>query len=74
MFRYLLLAEVLEVGVVEVHEGVLEPSDPSGTLLNLNPIRNCTRNKLRFFFMFGSYLPTLHRLALSASLRVSMMV
>ena len=27
MFIYLLLAEVLEVGVVEVHEGVLEGSD-----------------------------------------------
>ena len=46
MFRCLLLAEVLEVGVVEVREGALEPS---GNLLNLNPIRNCTRNKLRFF-------------------------
>ena len=50
MLRYLLLAEVLEVGVVEVHEGALEPSDPSGNLLNLNPIRNCTRNQLRFIF------------------------
>ena len=33
MFRYLLLAEVLEVGVVEVHEGVLEGSDQPGTIL-----------------------------------------
>ena len=30
MFIYLLLAEVLNFGVVEVHEGVLKPSDPSG--------------------------------------------
>ena len=33
LFRYLLLAEVLEVGVVEVHEGVLEGSDQHGTIL-----------------------------------------
>ena len=33
MFSYLLLAEVLEVGVVEVHEGVLEGSDQPGTIL-----------------------------------------
>ena len=33
MFRYLLLAEVLEVGVIEVHEGVLEGSDQPGTIL-----------------------------------------
>ena len=28
LLRYLLLADVLEVGVVEAHDGVLEPSDP----------------------------------------------
>jgi len=33
LFRYLLLAEVLEVGVIEVHEGVLEGSDQPGTIL-----------------------------------------
>ena len=33
MLIYLLLAEVLEVGVVEVHEGVLEGSDQPGTIL-----------------------------------------
>ena len=33
LFRYLLLAEVLEVGVVEVHEGVLEGSDQQRTIL-----------------------------------------
>ena len=33
MFRYLFLAEVLEVGVVEVHEGVLEGSDQPETIL-----------------------------------------
>ena len=33
MFRYLLLVEVLEVWVVEVHEGVLEGSDQPGTIL-----------------------------------------
>ena len=35
LFRYLLLAKVLEVGVVEVHEGVLEGSDQHGTKLKL---------------------------------------
>ena len=34
LFRYLLLAEVLEVGVVDVDEGVLEVSGVSGTRLN----------------------------------------
>ena len=33
MLIYLLLAEVLEVGVVEVHAGVLEGSDQPGTIL-----------------------------------------
>ena len=42
MFRYLLLAEVLEVGVVEVHEGVLEGSDQHGTILKQILIQNCT--------------------------------
>ena len=32
MFRYLLLADVFEVGVVEVYKVVLGPSDPSGNL------------------------------------------
>ena len=33
LFRNLLLAEVIEVGVVEVHAGVLEGSDQPGTIL-----------------------------------------
>ena len=37
------ISQFVEVGVVEVHEGALEHSDPSGNLLNLNPIRICTR-------------------------------
>ena len=35
---------------------VLEPCDPSGNLLNLNPFRNCTRNQLRFFFYLWKLL------------------
>ena len=33
MLIYIFFAEVLEVGVVEVHEGVLEGSDQPGTTL-----------------------------------------
>ena len=33
LLKYLSLAEVPEVGVVEVHEGVLEGSDQPGTIL-----------------------------------------
>ena len=33
MFRYLLLAEVVKVGVVEVHQGVLEGSDQHGSVI-----------------------------------------
>ena len=40
--KYLLLAEVLEVGVVKVHEGVLEGSDQHGTILKQFLIQNCT--------------------------------
>ena len=42
LFRYLLLAEVLEVGVVEVHEGVIEGSDQHGTMLKQFLIQNFT--------------------------------
>ena len=38
----LLLAEVLEVDVVEVHEGVQEGSDQHGTILEQFLIQNCT--------------------------------
>ena len=41
-FRYRLLAEVLEVGVVEVHEGVLEGLDQHGTIFKQFLIQNCT--------------------------------
>ena len=40
--QYLLLAEVLEVGVVEVQEGVLEGSDDHGAILKQCLIQNCT--------------------------------
>ena len=42
MLIYLLLAQVLEVGVVKVHVGFLEPSDPPGTILKQFPFQNCT--------------------------------
>ena len=42
MFIYLLLAEVIEVGVVEVHEGVLEGSDQHRTILKQFLIQYCT--------------------------------
>ena len=42
MFRYLLLAEVLEVGVVDVHEGVLEGSDQHETILKQFLLQNWT--------------------------------
>ena len=42
MFRYLLLAEVLEVGAVEVHVGVLEGLDQHGIILKQLFIHNCT--------------------------------
>ena len=35
-------SKFLEVRVVEVHEGVLKPSDLSANLLNINSIRNFT--------------------------------
>ena len=38
---YLLLAEVLEVGVVEVQEGVLGGSDQHGTILKQFFIQTC---------------------------------
>ena len=60
LLRCLLLAVVLEVGVVEFLEGVLETSDPSGNLLNLNSFRNCARNKLRlnyFSHHIGLFCP-----------------
>ena len=40
-FRYLLFAEVLEVGVVKVHEGVLEGSGKHGTMLKQFLIQKC---------------------------------
>ena len=42
LVRYLLLAEVLEVGFVKVHEGVLEGSDQHGNILKEFLIKNCT--------------------------------
>ena len=42
LFCYSLLAEVLEIGVVEVHEGVLEGSDHHGTILKQFLFQNCT--------------------------------
>ena len=42
LLRYLLLAEVLEVRVVKVHEGVLEGSDKHGTILKQFLIQSCT--------------------------------
>ena len=69
MHKYLLLSRVLEVGVVEVHEAVLEPSDPHlENLLILNFIRNCTQNykgtlpsqrNLTLFSLFMFFLPGL---------------
>ena len=38
---HILLAEVLEVGVVEVHEGVLQGSDQHGTILKQLLIQRC---------------------------------
>ena len=49
MHKYLLLSRVLEVGVVEVHEAVLEPSDPhleNLLILNLSGIAHKTNKEL----------------------------
>ena len=55
MFRYLLLAEVVKVGVVEVHQGVLEGSDQHGTILKQCLIQNytCKMDKKLIFFQIS---------------------
>ena len=52
LFIYLLLAEVLDVGVFEVHEGVLEGSDQHGTILKQFLIQNCTCKMIKSWYLF----------------------
>ena len=55
MARYLLLAEVLEVGIVEVHEGVLKGSDQHGTILKQFLVKNCIcKMNKKFIFVYIS--------------------
>ena len=42
LLLYLILAQVLEIGVVEVHEGVLEGTDQHVTIQEKFLVQNCT--------------------------------